>query len=259
MEMNPTAAMQHQINTLTRQLDETRETLFRVRHELHDARTQMKDLVRLDDATGLPNHRAFVERLGEEVRRTVRFDLPLSILLADIDQYDELEKTHDAIEFEGMLGMLVRLIQINTRSVDTIARYNTRQFGLLLPGTPQEGAMMLAERLCLRIESQQWHIGDVTLSCGVTTLYGGDYHPNEKQNNDAFSFTPAAERVLVNEKAVIGQAYKAMRHSSLTGRNRVVHALNSSIAPIVPWEDVPTVNIIDAAGEMALVELDMKR
>ncbi|HEX8551582.1 MAG TPA: GGDEF domain-containing protein [Abditibacteriaceae bacterium] len=259
MELNPTAAMQQQINTLTRQLDETRETLFRVRNELHETRVRMKDLVRLDDATGLPNHRAFVERLGEEVRRTVRFDLPLSILLADIDQYDELEKTHDDVEFEGMLATLVRLIQINTRSVDYIARYNTRQFGLLLPGTPQDGAMLLAERLCLRVEAQQWHIGDVTLSCGVTTLYGGDYHPDDKAQNDEFSLGTEDDRPRIDGKTVIGQAYKAMRHSSLTGRNRVVHALNSAIAPIVPWEEVPTVNIIDAAGEMSLVQLDVKR
>jgi hypothetical protein len=62
---------------------------------------------------------------------------------------------------------------------------------------------------------------------------------------------------LVDSKVVIAQAYKAMRHSALTGRNRVVHALNSAIKPVVPWEDIPTVTMIDSAGEMSLVSLDV--
>lgn len=254
--------MQERIDSLIRELDDTRDELHRTRTELNASRLRMRDLVRLDETTGLPNNRAFVERLSEEVRRAARFDLPLSILLADIDQFDDYSENRSKSEFEAMLGKLVRLIQKDTRSIDYLVRYNEHQFGLLLPGTAQAGAMLLAERLCMRIEMQQWNIGEVTLSCGVTTLSNSAEMEQESAAPDAeesaYTTLSDQKRNVINEKLVIAQAYKAMRHSTLTGRNRVVHALNSALKPIVPWDDVPAIRIIDAAGELALVSLDIE-
>ncbi|HEX8551580.1 MAG TPA: GGDEF domain-containing protein [Abditibacteriaceae bacterium] len=265
METTPTVSLHQDIETLTQQLAETRAALQSVcieydktRTELEQTRERLQTLARVDEATGLPNHDAFVAKLGEEVRRAARFDMPLSILLVDIDQYDAFQQSSTAKEFEGMLATLMRLMRINTRSVDTFARYNARQFALLLPGTSQEGAMMLAERLCLCVDAQKWPIGEVTMSYGITTLHGNDYIPQSTGigANDEYSFATEDAEVLSEGTTVVGQAYKVMRHSPLTGRNRVVHALHSTIASIVPWEDVPTVSIIDARGEMTLVELE---
>ena len=221
------------IEVLWRELARAREELQTTRAQLEAAHRDNLELVRLDELTGLPNYRAFVERMGEEARRASRFSLPLSILLLDLDNFDALSCRLGREGAQDVLRGVARTLQSSTRTVDVVARYGTHQFGVILPGTTQQGATLLAARLCLAIESHDVQGPALSASFGVTTV-----------SSDC-----------IDGKTCIAQAYKAMRYSALSGRNRVTHAQNSGIRQVTPWGDVPSVQLLHANGDLSDFDL----
>lgn len=225
------ASDSQKIEVLWRELARTREELASAQNALEVARRDNRELVRLDELTGLPNYRAFVERIGEEVQRAARFSLPLSILLLDLDNFDLLTCQVGMVGADEVLRGVAKTLQSSTRTVDIVARYGRHQFGAILPNTSQEGAILLAERLCLTIESHDVQGPNLCASFGVTTVTSDH----------------------LDGKNCIAQAYKAMRYSALTGRNRVTHAHQSSIQRVMPWGEVPSVHIVHSSGELVKI------
>lgn len=225
------------IEVLWRELARTREELDTTRAQLEAARRDNLELVQLDELTGLPNYRAFVERISEEVRRAARFSSPLSILLLDLDNFDALSCRLGQEGAQAVLCDVARTLQSSTRTVDVVARYGTHQFGVVLPGTTQQSATLLAARLCLAIESHDVQGPALSASFGVTTVTSD----------------------CVDGKTCIAQAYKAMRYSALTGRNRVTHAQDSGIRRVTPWGDVPSIQLLNGKGDLTDFDLSNDR
>lgn len=225
------------IDGLWREMADLNEELQRTRAALAAAQREIRDLVRLDELTGLPNYHAFVERISEEVRRAARFEMPLSILLLDLDNFDDLRVRLGEDEAQNVLRSIGFTLQNRTRSVDIVARYGTHQFGAILPNTPQAGAILLAERLCLAIESQEVQGPNLSASFGITTVTSDH----------------------LDGKTCIAQAYKAMRHSALCGHNRITHAHSAGIQRVLPWGEVPSVQLINSVGEFAVIGADANR
>ena len=225
------------IEVLWRELARTREDLHLTRVQLEAAQYDNLELVRLDELTGLPNYRAFVERIGAEVRRASRFSLPLSVLLFDLDNFDALSCRLGSEGAEDVLRGIARTLQTSTRTVDVVARYGTHRFGVVLPGTTQQSAMLLAARLCLAIESHDVQGPALSACFGVTTVTSD----------------------CIDGKTCIAQAYKAMRYSALAGSNRITHAQNSSIRQVTPWGDVPSVQLLNDNGDPTHVDFHEAR
>lgn len=219
------------VEVLWHELAQTREEMKALRVQLETAQRENRELVRLDELTGLPNQRAFVERIGEEVQRAARFSLPMSILLLDLDNFDSLSVQLGVEAAREVLRDIGQTLQQKTRAVDIVARYGAHQFGAILPNTDQQGAILLAERLCLAIESQDVQGPTLCASFGVTTVTSDH----------------------LDGKTCIAQAYKAMRYSAITGRNRVTHASQSTIQRILPWGEAPSVQIVHSNGELSVV------
>jgi diguanylate cyclase (GGDEF)-like protein len=221
------ASEAQKIEVLWRELARTREELQTTRAQLEAARRDNREVVQLDELTGLPNYRAFVERMTEEARRASRFSLPLSVLLLDLNNFDALSCLLGKEGAQDVLRGIVRTLLSSTRTIDFVARYGTHQFGVILPGTTQQSAMLLAARLCLAIESHDVQGPALSACFGVTT----------------------AANDCLDGKTCIAQAYKAMRYSALAGCNRVTHAQNSGIRRVTPWGDVPSVQLFHANGD----------
>jgi diguanylate cyclase (GGDEF)-like protein len=232
--MSPVVDTHEQVNALYHELVKAQDEIRHLKGSLQDVERKLQELTHLDEATGLPNHRAFVARTTEEVSRATRYGVALSILLADIDQFDDYASRLGPDTADEIIKTIARLLQSKVRAVDTVARYGAKQFGIILPHTEQEGATMLAERLCRAIEAGPWSFGELTASFGVTTV--------TSSNDDG--------------KTCMAQAYRAMRHSALTGRNRVTHARSASIERVVPWGEAPSVRIMDSCGSLDSLELN---
>jgi diguanylate cyclase (GGDEF)-like protein len=102
---------------------------------------------RRDEVTELPNQRHFMERLDEEFRRALRYKTPLSLLIADVDDFAVLVDTRGHLVGNQLLRRLARAVRQNTRDADIAARHGAAEVALLLPHTDPAGAARLAERL----------------------------------------------------------------------------------------------------------------
>jgi GAF domain-containing protein len=104
-----------QIHNYSRELQ-----VHAVRLEAINAR--LEALAKLDGMTGLKNHRAFQERLEFEFQRAVRYSMPLSLLLLDVDSFKQFNDTFGHLAGDEVLNTVAQVLQENARGVDLVSR-----------------------------------------------------------------------------------------------------------------------------------------
>lgn len=107
----------------------------------------LRRLATTDGLTGALNRRSFFERGGEEVMRAKRYGRALSLLMIDIDHFKAINDTHGHPAGDEAIRSLVRSIRTVVRQTDVVGRLGGEEFGLLLPETPLDGAVLVGERL----------------------------------------------------------------------------------------------------------------
>jgi diguanylate cyclase (GGDEF)-like protein len=101
-----------------------------------------------DGLTSLWNYRYMNMRLAQEVERAIRFNRPLALLVIDIDHFKQINDRFGHQRGDAILAELSNRLVSETRTqVDTAARYGGEEFVLILPETPLEGAMVVAEKV----------------------------------------------------------------------------------------------------------------
>lgn len=100
-----------------------------------------------DSLTGLYNRQHLAERLKEEVDRAHRYDLPLAVLMADLDHFKQVNDRYGHAAGDQVLEHVAKRLLGVTREVDLVARYGGEEFVLVLPNTGREGA----ERAAIRV------------------------------------------------------------------------------------------------------------
>lgn len=184
-------------------------------------RKQMEnDLVRLasqDALTGLANRRTLDATLAREWLRAARAQLPLSVLLLDIDHFKSFNDTYGHPEGDACLRRVAGAVARTTRRAsDLAARYGGEEFFVLLAETDAAGAAAVAERLreevvALRIEHGASGAGAVvTVSIGLATVV-----PSPQD---------VGGRAAGAVAALVQQADAALYAAKRGGRNRVVAA-----------------------------------
>ena len=122
-----------------------------------------------DHLTQIYNRVKLTETLQDEINRSSRYQIPLSLIMFDIDHFKKVNDTygHDAGDY--VLVEVVQIVKRMIRETDFIARWGGEEFMLLLPSTTEEDAFCLAERIRRQIEEGTFEeIGKVTASFGVT-------------------------------------------------------------------------------------------
>jgi diguanylate cyclase (GGDEF)-like protein len=100
-----------------------------------------------DDLTGLVNRRRFIEALDAEIERARRFDSPLAIVLADLDNFKQVNDEFGHHGGDLVLRAFADLIRLHVRDVDVSGRIGGEEFAILLPETDSAGAAHVAERM----------------------------------------------------------------------------------------------------------------
>jgi len=124
-----------------------------------------------DSLTGLKNHGYFFERLSEELERAHRYHRPLSVIVADIDEFKAVNDTYGHLTGDRVLRSLGEVFARDLREVDIACRIGGEEFGFVFPETDLEGATVVAERL--RASVEELRISDaglVTISVGVAVF-----------------------------------------------------------------------------------------
>lgn len=121
---------------------------------LHNAlrHTQVQERALRDSLTGLYDHAAFHERLREELARARRFDRPLALVMADLDNFKDINDTHGHLEGDRCLQLFASMMRRTVRSEDVVARYGGEEFAIIMPDTTKEEARLATERICRQVE-----------------------------------------------------------------------------------------------------------
>ncbi|MGC8554810.1 MAG: sensor domain-containing diguanylate cyclase [Candidatus Acidulodesulfobacterium sp.] len=164
-----------------------------------------KELSEIDPLTKIYNRRAMDHKLTEFLNLAKRYGRPFSIIMFDIDKFKNINDTFGHETGDYILKALAKAVKKELRNTDFFARYGGEEFMVLAPETSFETALELAERLRLRIENNDFRIGQkVTISLGVASLVSSD---------DELSFIKRADLGLYKAKkegrnlvgAVVGQ------------------------------------------------------
>lgn len=180
------------------------KTLEQKYYELEIVKEKLKKLAVTDGLTGLFNYRAFKNQIHYEIMRSKRFDLPVSLLMIDIDYFKRYNDTFGHPNGDKVLKQFSELLTINLREIDTIARYGGEEFAIILPGTNKKASCIVAEKLRKLIEDTDFPLAKKLPKKKLTISIGIANFPDD----------------VDNEENLILSADKALYKAKNNGRNR---------------------------------------
>ena len=132
---------------------------------------RVKQLAYLDGLTGIFNRRFFERRILEEIERARRCDTGMAVIMADIDQFKNLNDEFGHLLGDEVLRQVSSLFQRQVRKIDVVCRYGGEEFAILLTHTNAQQAVRIAEKLRRLVETWQFPgvPRTITLSAGVAS------------------------------------------------------------------------------------------
>lgn len=162
------------------------KSLLRIKHlhdalenkiiELEVAQKRLRELAITDGLTELYNYRYFSEQLEHEFDRAKRHKLHFSVIMLDIDHFKKYNDTHGHLAGDTVLKELATLLKSNVRKIDVASRYGGEEFALILIGTNQTSAGIVATKLQKLVAEHPFQHrdsqpnGTLTISLGVATF-----------------------------------------------------------------------------------------
>ena len=178
-----------------------------------------------DPLTGLLNHRAFQERFEAEFDRASRYGRPLSLVLLDLDHFKLINDAYGHGAGNETLIEVARHLSYLARPSDLIARIGGDEFALVLPETPDEGAVLLAERCRAMLGAAPVGVAaHLTVSVGVCDLAHARTHAElVRLADDALYWAKGhgRDRVVLYRPDVV----RALTHSERTDRLERAYSL----------------------------------
>jgi len=184
--------------------------------ELEQMVTQLQALSVTDWLTGLKNHGYFFDRLSEELERSRRYDRPLAVIMADLDDFKRINDSYGHAAGDAVLRAIGEVFRNQLREVDVACRVGGEEFGVIMPETDSDGAFQAAERLRLAAhEAAVPGVGSVKLSLGVAVF------PNDAGARDE----------------LVAEADQALYLAKHQGKDKVVLAGSRADAPVEAAKD----------------------
>jgi diguanylate cyclase (GGDEF)-like protein len=173
--------------------------------QLLEANEKLKELVDIDDLTGLLNMRSMFSKLEHELLRGQRFNRTVCVIMMDIDHFKLVNDGHDHLFGSFVISEIGKIVKASTRTVDIAARYGGDEFLIVLSEIDKKGAQLFCERLRATICSHNFESGSdrisLTSSIGFTIT-----DPNNPE---------------VNPREIVRIADRALYDAKHAGRNRV--------------------------------------
>jgi diguanylate cyclase (GGDEF)-like protein len=162
-------------------------------NRLRIAHDRIITLLYTDSLTGIANRRIFLESLGSAISFAQRHQTPLSIIMADLDDFKSVNDTFGHNAGDQVLQAFANLLKENSRQEDLAARFGGEEFIMLLPATGAEEAAVLGERL-----RRHWkEMTPPSFDFQVTASFGvAAYQPGETVD----SFIERADQALYDAK-----------------------------------------------------------
>lgn len=206
---NPLLPELQQLHELYLTLSKRTERLIKEKKQLETQLGNMNrslDLAtRIDPMTGLANRRGIMEMIEQEFSRAHRHQRPTSIIMADLDYFKKVNDTHGFNTGDDVLVEVSRVLKSCLRNEDICSRWGGEEFLILLPETPLEGALAVANKIRESVAMTEFKANrpgiQITISLGIC-----EYHPDQ------------------NIFEAISRADQALHQAKLGGRNRAIVA-----------------------------------
>lgn len=179
--MKDTSAMQADIMRSRDDILSTQQTAsaanYRIQ-QLQEELTQLSEVVRIDQLTGVLNRRGMDESFNTEIARFRRTGELLSVSLLDIDNFKSLNDKHGHSVGDAALKHLASVLKRAVRPTDIVCRLGGEEFVVLLPNTGLEEAVTIMARL-QRTLTKEYFLGNnekllITFSAGVALFTSED-------------------------------------------------------------------------------------
>jgi diguanylate cyclase (GGDEF)-like protein len=157
----------------------------------------------VDGLTGLANRRACEDALSHEIARAGRLGTPLSVVVADLDDFKAVNDAHGHAAGDDVLREFASVLRRTLRESDVAGRWGGEEFVILLPGTEAEGGVQLAERVRAALAERSF-AGRDGAHLQVTCSFGVAQH-----------------KPGLGERELFAQADRALYQAKRRGKNRV--------------------------------------
>jgi diguanylate cyclase (GGDEF)-like protein len=158
-----------------------------------------------DSLTDLYNRRFFQDRINEEIERSRRHGLPVSLIMLDIDNFKQYNDTYGHLAGDEALRLTAATIKNSVRNIDRVARYGGEEFAVILPMTEITAARDIAERIRSGVAGRYFPDDALRATVKLTASLG------------IASFPQHAENLF----DLVGNADKALYIAKVNGKNRV--------------------------------------
>ncbi|MDR0882875.1 MAG: diguanylate cyclase [Candidatus Adiutrix sp.] len=166
-----------------------------------------EEISKTDPLTGLPNRRKFEETLEREWNRALRVRSPIAFMMMDIDKFKTYNADYGHPQGDELLKASAWIFaSAARRPEDLAARLGGEEFGLLLPNTNLENALIVAEKVRAAMQAARILTQDQKIMTAATISIG------------VVSFIPKLQDTI---RDFIGQAAKNLHAAQETGRNKV--------------------------------------
>jgi len=181
---------------------------------LREKTKQLYDLSIRDGLTELANRRSFDEFLDSEWKRCQRTNMPISLIMADVDHFKLYNDRYGHQKGDMVLKKVAStMTQFCKRPSDLAARYGGEEFAVILGNTDTEIAKTIAERICLGIEKLNIpHESSLTKKV-VTTSFG------------VCTMVPDEQ---IKPSVILASADNQLYKAKEKGRNRVIHSADQT-------------------------------
>jgi len=127
-----------------------------------------------DGMTGLYNFRAFRTHLTDEMKRSVRYGRPLSLIILDLDEFKAINDRYGHPAGDQLLTGVANIVRSTVRATDLPVRYGGEEFAVICPETEAAEALVVAERIRTEVEAARFKLVQdetcaITISAGVAT------------------------------------------------------------------------------------------
>lgn len=207
---------QRALGTKLRRTDDYLRLVRTDSDRLRDELNKVRLLSLTDEFTGLPNRRAFMRRLQDEIGRVQRYGAPLAVALIDLDEFKTVNDHYGHAGGDAVLACYATHVLTVLRHHDMVARYGGEEFAVLLPNTTADGAAAALAKVRARAAEARCDFEGrslplPTFSAGLTFYIAGE--------------TPAT---------VIERADRALYRAKNAGRDRLEFEVGDAAAATAP-------------------------
>jgi diguanylate cyclase (GGDEF)-like protein len=149
------------------------------RSQFYHKNQELKKISITDSLTSLLNRRYFQERIAEEIERSRRHHLPLSLIMIDIDNFKKINDTYGHTVGDEVLKVTARCLRNCIRTIDVAARYGGEEFTVILPQTGKLDASVIADRICNEIGKIDFPFGQAEPRMPLTVSLGLATYPDD--------------------------------------------------------------------------------